>query len=219
MFKTKLRISGLALVVILFCSSSVYSQFPDEIFILESEDNITSPEGFPNQIGIGPSESLLFSVSNPSNLSVDTLNLVLNGFSLNSDVVRLVGINGLGIFDGVSSADLSETVSPFGDSTVTGSLSIASSAVAEGNIAEFILDTTGVPSAVQSSPDSVFDGVFEVSFGLNSNTGATTFLNDGAVVPTTNFLTLSFNVAVPEPSSAGVLLALGSIVMMRRKRA
>ena len=196
MFKPKPMILILASVMMLFCSSSVYSQ----IFLGLSGDNFF-PNGFDAQIGIGPSESLIFSASNPSNVSVDTLDFDLFGFSLFPEFVSLVGVNGLGIFDGVSATNLSQT-DPF--SSTTGSLSIASSAVPEGNIFEVILDTTELPSTLQAFPEFVDPGnIFQVGFSVQ----ASDFFNNGAVVPTSGFLDPIFNVAIPEPSSAVVLFA------------
>ena len=63
-----------------------------------------------------------------------------------------------------------------------------------------------------------------VIFGVNGNgpfpgVGSSNFFNDGAAIDTFSVLTLEFGVSAPEPSSAVILLALGGVVAMRRRRA
>ena len=96
----------------------------------------------------------------------------------------------------------------------SGTFSIPTSAipVTGDPIAEIFFDTTGVP-----------DGA-SVIFGVNGNgpfpgVGNTNFFNNGVAIDTFSALTLEFGVSAPEPSSAGILLALGGVVAMRRKRA
>ncbi len=196
MFGKQIRIYSLALLAALACSASAYCQSP--FLSHENGSNTTS-------IGIGPNSSiLLFATANLP--AVDSLDLSVG--VLASDVggnnilnpAPVQSISGLGIFSGATT--VFTPASQGGDANAL--LSIPNSTTLTGNplVAEIFFDTTGL-----SDGDTFAYGV----------TGD--FLNGNERFETINVLTFfATATAVPEPSSAGVLLALGTIVMMRRKR-
>ena len=203
MFRRQFKICSLALVVALFCTASAYAQ---SIFIAPSNNlnnlNLTT-------IGIGPNSSIeLFAFSD--SVAVDSLDLfvpVVSVYDAGSPPPPIVNISGLGVFSGASTVFTPATPA---NSRAGASFSIPNSTVLTDGapIAEVFFDTTGL-----SGGDSI-------TFGFDG----TTFFNAGAEIDANSVLTnFAFVVAdpepsVPEPSSAGLLLALGSIGMMRRRR-
>ena len=193
MIKTK-RTFSFALVAMLICCSSAYSQT-----ILSA----------PTQtIGIGPSESfLIFADSFAPETTVDSLDIFVDiPPALNpGGVPTVVNITGQGIFSGGSAVFTPATPS----SSAQGSFSIpvSTAPTVQAPIAEIFFDTTGF---------SVGD---QILFGLFDNTNGSTFSDAGEPLETAIQLTFTADIAVPEPSSAGLLFALGCIGMIRRKRA
>lgn len=198
MFRTKLQIYSLAFGVMLMCASSVYSQAV--ITISDPQQSQT--------VGIGPSESFLLYADNfIGTPSVDGLNLFVqtpSAGSLSSVSPTVVNVSGQGVFSAGSATFTPANVSA--SSFAEASLSIPAAAVPTQGapFAEIFFDTSGLVAGDQ------------FTFGLDQNT---TFLNSRALVPTTSQLTFTANVAtVPEPSSVSILFALGSAVVLRRKR-
>ena len=116
----------------------------------------------------------------------------------------VVGVSGLGVFSGSSSTFTPAALS--GSSFAEASLSIPTSTqLSDGLIVEIFFDTTGLLDGDQ----------FLYGFTQNS-----TFSNAGVPIFTTSQPTFgATGQSVPEPSSSGILLALGTIAMVRRKRA
>ena len=155
-----------------------------------------------SSIGIGPNASFVLFAEGTTNLpAVDSLDIGVGTFSFFGGVSPpppVVNISGLGIFSGAST---NFTPSNFGASA---SFSLPNGAFLTENspIAEVFFDTSGLS-----------DGDV-IEYGVDGF-----FFSGGTEFETINGLTFFANVeAVPEPSSAGLLLALGSIAMMRRKR-
>ena len=191
MFRRQFQICSLALVAALICSNSAYAQF-----ISHSNDSNTTT------IGIGPMSSIVFFAEGTTNLpAVDSLDISVPVGSFFYGVVSppppVLNISGLGIFSGASTVF---TAGP--DAEASFSLPSGAFLTENSPIAEVFFDTSGL-----SDGDSIEYGI----------TGS--FFSGGTEFETVNVLTFFANVeAVPEPSSAGLLLALGSIAMMRRKR-
>ena len=202
MFKTTMQISSLALVALLTCASNLDAQF------------ITLVDPLPNPtqtVGIGPSESVsVFANVSLGPIPVDGLDLVISvspgfpGQSQSMIAPPVIGVTGLGVFSGSSSTFTPAALS--GSSFAEASLSIPTSTqLSDGLIAEISLDTTGL-----------LDGD-QFLFGFSQNTF---FSNAGVPIDTGSQLTFVVTgQSVPEPSSSGILLALGTIAMVRRKRA
>ena len=207
MFKRQSTICSLALVAALICSASAYSQ---SVFIAPSSDlnnlNFTT-------IGIGPNSSIeLFAFSNST--AVDSLDLFVpvgSFFGAVSPPPPVVNISGLGIFSGASTVFTPANLSATSDAGASFSLPNSAVLTDGAPIAEVFFDTTGL-----SGGDSI-------AFGFDNSI----FFNAGEEVDANGVLTnFAFveavpepnGTAVPEPSSAALILALGSIVMMRRKR-
>jgi len=142
---------------------------------------------------------------NPWNWTLDFSLVVVPGDLSLGGVANpppVVNISGLGIFSGASTVFTPASLSA--SSNAEASFSIPNSAALTNGapIAEVFFDTTGL------SNGDVF------LYGPDA-----TFFNAGAEFETASVLTFFGTVvAVPEPSSASFLLALGSIVLMRRKR-
>ena len=188
-------------IVLLFSANSVYSQV-----VIAS---------IPQEVGIGPNESIVLSAGDLFDVlgdlpTVDGLDLVFNisGFLQDPGFIPppVVNISGLGIFG--EGAAVFTPASLSAGSAANASLSIpTSAALIEGApVAEVFLDTTGL------APGIVF-------FEFDDQTANTTFLNAGVPVDTASFLTNGFRVSVPEPSVAVFLVGLGAAVLVRRIRA
>ena len=196
MFRKRFQICSLALGIMVICSSSAYSQIAD-ITLSDTQQFQT--------VGIGPNESFLVFADSLNGPSVDALNLFIPTPTVttpSSVTPTVVNVSGQGIFSGATTVFTPANVS--GSSFAEGSLIIPVSAVpAQGApIAEIFFDTTGLSNGDQ------------FIFGFDQSS---TFLNGDTVVSTTSQLTFTANV-VPEPSSVGILFAMGSLVMLRRKR-
>ena len=145
--------------------------------------------------------SIVFFAEGTTNLpAVDSLDIsvpVGSFFYGVSPPPPVLNISGLGIFSGASTVF---TAGP--DAEASFSLPSGAFLTENSPIAEVFFDTSGL-----SDGDSIEYGV----------TGS--FFSGGTEFETVNVLTFFATVqSVPEPSSAGILFALGSIVMMRRKR-
>ena len=192
MFK-KLRIYSIALMTLVFCSSAYGQLFYGGFTHSKGSNNST--------LGIGPNASFELFVEFGELPSVDSLELSISlGFNSAATLPPITNISGLGMF---SDATVSFTPTDFGGEAL---LSIASAAVLNDNtpVAEVFFDTTGL------SDGDTF---------IYSIDGA--FIDVDQIYATTNFETFFATIdanAVPEPSSAGFLLALATTVMMRRKR-
>ena len=200
-----MQISSLALVALLTCTSNLDAQ--SSIILVES-----APSGT-QTVGIGPSGSVSVFADVNGFASVDGLDLFIDvlpaggalpGQSQSMIAPTVVGVSGLGVFSGSSSTFTPAALS--GSSFAEASLSIPTSTqLSDGLIAEISLDTTGL-----------LDGD-QFLFGFSQNTF---FSNAGVPIDTGSQLTFVVTgQSVPEPSSSGILLALGTIVMVRRKRA
>jgi len=185
MFRTKSLISSLALMAILFCSSSAYSQ----LFI----------NGATTTAGIGPSESVFLFSSGSS--VVDAFSFDVQFPAANSPTVVNITA-GQGPFSGGTNTFTPAV--PLVGAADQASFSLpTSTTVSTGVLAEIVFDTTNL------SDGDTF--TFFVPNPVASNGG----------VEVETAVQLQFDVTVqsiPEPSSATVLLALGSVFMMRRKR-
>lgn len=204
-FKTKLLTSSMALVAMLICTSGVYSQVTLEL----------DPT-----IGVGSNESIFISTSGFADVDALALTLVigdggtlLGGSTVDPDIVSIFG---RGILE-PGAVDSNPSVFA---AVSTPQLNISSTSISGGAvpldglaIAEIFFDTSNL------SPGDTFD----VAFSAGAGTAPTLFFNAGAEVGTSfpdNFVVtvVGDSPAIPEPSSAVVLFALGSIGMMRRKR-
>ena len=198
MFK-KLRIYSIALMTLVFCSSAYGQLFYGGFTHSKGSNNST--------LGIGPNASFELFVEFGELPSVDSLELSISlGFNSAATLPPITNISGLGIF---SDATVSFTPTDFGGEAL---LSIPNAAVLNDNtpVAEVFFDTTGLSDGdtfIYSIDGAFIDGV---SFIGVDQRYATTSVE-------TFFATIDAN-AVPEPSSAGFLLALATTVMMRRKR-
>ena len=194
MFK-KLRIYSIAIVTLVFCSSAYGQLFYGGFTHSNGSNNST--------LNIGPNVSFELFLEGGELPSVDALELSI---SLGSALPTITNLSGLGIF---SDATVSFTPTDFGGEAL---LSIPNAAVLNDNtpVAEVFFDTTGLSDGdtfIYSIDGAFIDGV---SFIGVDQRYATTSVE-------TFFATIDAN-AVPEPSSAGFLLALATTVMMRRKR-
>ena len=194
MFNTKFILSCLALFATLICSCDTYAQ--SDVFLT----------GEIQTIGIGPNES--FSILAESNTGTPVL---VDGLVLFLDVLSIptapvVNVNGDGIFSGASvvftPADLSS--SSLAEASI--SIPFGAAILDPAPIAEIFFDTTALS-----------DGD-EISFGFVDGINTTTFLNADTPVETNILLTFTAIVAVPEPSSAAIFLALGCAGIARRRR-
>lgn len=114
----------------------------------------------------------------------------------------VTNISGLGIFSGATASFTPASLSASSDAEGLLSIPNSVSLIDNAPVAEVFFDTTGL-----SDGDTFAYGV----------TGD--FINGNERFETVNVLTFFATVeAVPEPSSAGLLLALGSFTMLRRKR-
>ena len=182
MLKAKFRISSLALVAMLICSSNAYSQF------------IALGSNGAQTIGIGPNESFVIfgaSVGGAAPfmpIDVDALDLFVD----NTGPANIVNISGLGVFSGASTTFTPASISASSAAEASLLLPVVSAIPTSSSpIAEIFFDTSGL---------SIGDSV---SFVLGGNAPNTIFTNAGATI-TTNFQA-SFTadvVGVPEPSSA-----------------
>ena len=198
MFK-KLRIYSIALMTLVFCSSAYGQLFYGGFTHSKGSNNST--------LGIGPNASFELFVEFGELPSVDSLELSISlGFNSAATLPPITNISGLGIF---SDATVSFTPTDFGGEAL---LSIPNAAVLNDNtpVAEVFFDTTGLSDGdtfIYSIDGAFIDGVSFIGVDQRyATTSVETFL-----------ATIDAN-AVPEPSSAGFLLALATTVMMRRKR-
>ena len=194
MFK-KLRIYSIAIVTLVFCSSAYGQLFYGGFTHSNGSNNST--------LDIGPNVSFELFLEGGELPSVDALELSI---SLGSALPPITNLSGLGIF---SDATVSFTPTDFGGEAL---LSIPNAAALNDNtpVAEVFFDTTRLSDGdtfIYSIDGAFIDGV---SFIGVDQRYATTSVE-------TFFATIDAN-AVPEPSSAGFLLALATTVMMRRKR-
>jgi len=201
MSKGKYKIFSLALIATLICSASAYSQSLE--FTHSNGSNQST-------LGVGQNESFLVFVEGAAFPAVDSLELsidVLDAgfFGTVTNPPAVVGVSGLGIFSGASTNFTPANVSASSQAEVV--FSIPNSIVLADNtpVAEVFFDTT----------NGLSDGdVF--AYGFNGD-----FVNNGTGerFETASVLTFFGTIEqVPEPSSAALLLALGSVIMMRRKR-
>lgn len=198
MFK-KLRIYSIAIVTLVFCSSAYGQLFYGGFTHSNGSNNST--------LDIGPNVSFELFLEGGELPSVDALELSISlGFGSAATLPPITNLSGLGIF---SDATVSFTPTDFGGEAL---LSIPNAAALNDNtpVAEVFFDTTGLSDGdtfIYSIDGAFIDGV---SFIGVDQRYATTSVE-------TFFATIDAN-AVPEPSSAGFLLALATTVMMRRKR-
>ena len=203
MLRSQLRIFSLVLFTALFCSTSAYCQ---TVSLTHSNFLNTTT------IGIGSNASIVLfseSSSEDSNLpAVDSLDFSITvldvDFSGSSIVAPTVtNISGLGIFSGATASFTPANLSA--SSNAEGVLSIPNSTALIDNapVAEIFFDTTGL-----SEGDTFL-------YGFSGD-----FVNGNERFETFSALTFfGTAVSVPEPSSAGFILALGGVAMLRRKRA
>ena len=192
MFRRQLRICSLALIAVLICSVSAYCQ--SAFLTNETGSNMTT-------IGIGPNSSIVL-IAGGDLLAVDGLDFGVNTLSTDgNNAPQVVNISGLGIFSGASTV-FTPAPSPNSDATALLSIPNSTPFIDDAPVAEVFFDTSGL------SDGDTF------AYGITGD-----FLNDNERFETINVLTFLATVeAVPEPSSAGLLFALGSTLMMRRRR-
>lgn len=196
MFK-QLRIYSIAIVTLVFCSSAYGQLFYGGFTHSNGSNNST--------LDIGPNVSFELFLEGGELPSVDALELSI---SLGSAATNppITNLSGLGIF---SDATVSFTPTDFGGEAL---LSIPNAAALNDNtpVAEVFFDTTRLSDGdtfIYSIDGAFIDGVSFIGVDQRyATTSVETFL-----------ATIDAN-AVPEPSSAGFLLALATTVMMRRKR-
>ena len=196
MFK-KLRIYSIALMTLVFCSSAYGQLFYGGFTHSKGSNNST--------LDVAPNASFELFLEGGELPSVDALELSISLGSA-ATLPPITNLSGLGIF---SAATVSFTPTDFGGEAL---LSIPNAAALNDNtpVAEVFFDTTGLSDGdtfIYSIDGAFIDGV---SFIGVDQRYATTSVE-------TFFATIDAN-AVPEPSSAGFLLALATTVMMRRKR-